>query len=158
MTKNEFDTWCSKNLDSLKAKIVKEYPKVADSIENDIVEFYEHVIERLEQIKSPGSYLYTWVYNRNFRYYQKHKNTTHIDISEIPDIPEEEDPYQEYRDKLDILLDNLPLDMQILYQLYYVQGLTTREIAKIHGLTHVGIHKQLKRMQAKLKTQLCSEQ
>ena len=154
MNKEQFDNWCTKNLDSLKAKMIKEYPKVKEQIDNDTIEFYFHVVERLDSIKQYASYYYAWVYNRNFRYHKRHKNTSDIDISELPDIPEEEDPYQEYREKLDVLLEQLPLDDQILFDLYYNQDLSTRDIGKMIGITHVGVHKQIKRMQLKLKEKL----
>jgi RNA polymerase sigma factor (sigma-70 family) len=157
MTKPEFDNWCNKNLEALKAKLIKEYPKVKDNIDNDTIEFYTHVLDRLDSIKQPSHYYYAWVYNRNFRYHKKHKYTEHIDISEIPELPEETDPLQQYREKLDLLLEQLPLDDKILYDWYYVQELSTRKIATMLGITHVGVHKQIKRMQQKLKEKLCSD-
>lgn len=158
MTKREFDTWCTRNLDTLRTKIVKEYPKVKDTIDNDIIEFYTHVVEKeLYHLHSYGSYLYAWVYNRNFRYHKKHKHNSQIEIESIPEIIEETED-TEVLEHLCQLIEELPLDFKILYDLYYVQELTTREIGKIHGISHVGIHKQIKRMQKILKQQLCSQQ
>jgi RNA polymerase sigma factor (sigma-70 family) len=165
MTKSEFDYWCNHHIPRLKVELIKKYPRCKALIDEDIVEFYEHILDRLEHILCPSSYLHTWVYNRHYRFHSTKtaERTGHMVYTknfkikltnELPENYEEADEYNNMADQLLDLIDELPKADQILYQLYYVQELTTRQIAEIYGLTHVGIHKQIKKMQQKLKNKL----
>ncbi len=150
MTRIEFDKWISTRLPVIRRDILRKYPRVTD-IDADIADFYLHAIERLHLIKCPSSYLYSWVYNRNYRYTRKDRKIIYMDV--LPDIADDTE-YDMLGDRVLDIVDTLALPEKILWDLYYVQGLTTRKIAKMHNLSHTGVAKQIQRLQKQITKEL----
>lgn len=164
MTKQKFDEWCNQSIPQLTRKLVKKYPRCKNSIAEDIVEFYEYVLTKaLADLQCPESFLYTWIYNRHYRFFSGTvaQRTSHMSqrmlikiTDQLPDLPAET-PDTALLEDLDKILHSLPLDDQKLYQLYYVDNLSTRAIGQMYNLSHTGIHKQIKKLQLKIKNQIC---
>jgi RNA polymerase sigma factor (sigma-70 family) len=150
VTRSEFDNWLTTDLNRIRRDILKKY-RVPD-IDADIAEFYLHAIQRLEEITDVAGYLYSWVYNRNFRYTRKDRKIVYMDV--LPDTIADEETYDERIDRVYELVQELAIPEKRLYELYYVKGWTTRRIAKMHGISHTGVAKQLQRLQQSMKKEL----
>lgn len=169
MTRIDFDNWCTENISKLKLELVKKYPKSKKTIENDISNFYMHVIERaLPEVKDPKAYLFQYIYNTHHRFFSKipkpgyiiHSKRIIIELGyEAQDDTYEENAYtltDLYLDALPNLIKELSLDERILYDLYYVNSNSTRKIAKIINISHLGVSHALKHIRTKLKKGLDS--
>lgn len=169
MDQKQFNLWCQRELPKLRIDLVKTYPKCKLSIQEDVSDFYVHALERLQDIKDIKAYLFGWIFNRHYRFfsnrmpqrsgYLTHRSSLKIKLVEnyVDDIqtPEIEDEIITlHLDNLRILIEQLPLHDQKLYQLYYVENQSLRKIATEFGITHSGVHRQIQRMRKKLKEQL----
>jgi RNA polymerase sigma factor (sigma-70 family) len=71
----------------------------------------------------------------------------------LPDVADDQE-YDTTGDRVLDIVDTLALPEKILWDLYYVQGLTTRKIAKMHNLSHTGVAKQIQRLQKMIQKEL----
>jgi len=174
MSKSEFDLWCENNFTILEPILKKKYPKCANTIQQDLSEYYVHVIERvLPDLHCAKSYLYQYIYNTHYRFHNSRKNeregylinNSHCSIK-LTDKPQYHlssdnsennfDEFNTYKEPmthkvLNIIDYDLSLDEKVLYKLYYNESLSTRKIAKMYNLTHMGVAKQLTRIRKKVK-------
>lgn len=168
MNKRTFDKWCASSLTDCQKELIKKYPKCRETISEDVADFYINVVEKDLNLTNPKGYLFAFIYNRHYRYFsnQKAKLTGHLEwktnckikLMDYPidaaEIEPDDSEKTEQLERILILVNQLPLDYQNLYRLYYVEGKSTRQIASLHKLTHSGIHKQIKKLQNKIKTNL----
>lgn len=164
MTKLEFDNWITENIPKLLPELQKKYPKSKGTIQEDIASFYEYVINKnLDLLVCPKSFLFTFIYNRHYRFFSSKKgqrlgyldNNLVIKLtSDLPDTEEKVDPRQELYERVDSLVQTLPLDYQNLYRLYYAEGLSTRKIGELYKLSHTSINTQIHKLKAKIRVKL----
>jgi RNA polymerase sigma factor (sigma-70 family) len=153
MTKQIFDKWCNDGIDDLRKELVAKYPKSKQYIDEDISEFYQHMIPILHKIQNPRAYLFQWVYNRHYLYHTYIPKIKFVD--ELPDLIDE--VYQENQiiDDVIKIIEALPLDYQVLYHLYFVKKLSGRAIGRHLGISHSGVHTQIKELKNKIKEKIC---
>jgi RNA polymerase sigma factor (sigma-70 family) len=157
VTKPQLDKWLSSNYVRLMNYLPKKYPKCT-SPNQDLSDFYIHIVEseRYLSITNIEGYLHSFVFNRHYRYHSSRKSPSILEerkgfqvfiTDTLPEPLENNENSETLIEQIDVIIEQLPLDFKILFNLYYVEGKSTREIGKLHGLSHVGIHKQLKKLQ-----------
>lgn len=166
--KMELDNWCSKRLKSLKSLVMHKYPKCRSHIDTDISDFYIHVIERKGSIENLDAYFLTFIFNRYYRFFtnsdqesgfltntKKCKIQIVEDLTDlISDTDQDEDLDLHQIQSISDIIVKLPLDYKRLYQLYYQDGLSTRQIGRLLNISHGGIHKQLVKLKNIVKEKL----
>lgn len=133
-----FDEYIQENYLKLYDELYLKYPKSRFSLDTDLTDAYEEIIKRdPTTIKSWRGWIFQFIYNRHYRFFNK--KITFIDIDDLSELPPEEDIYK-YDEEYDILIkayDCLSLDEKKLYDLYYIESLSGVEIAD-----RIGVHKQ----------------
>ena len=172
MNKKDFDEWCQRELTGIKKELMKKYPRCRPTLDLDLSDFYEHVIlKQLDDLNDPKGYLFTFIYNRHYRFFSNTPQATqrlgHLVyqkglkiklVEEYTDLVEDEEDEEDERiAKITEIIHHLPLYDQKLYQYYYVQGKTIREIALQLDLSPGGIHKQIKKITKKVKKAIMLE-
>lgn len=168
MVKQDFDNWCTLELPKLRCELIKKYPRCKQSITQDLSDYYEHVItKQLQTLENPKGYLFSFIYNRHYRFFSTtvtersghlvfNKNLKIKITDEHIEYPDNEIDTAEIERQLQVqkvqeIIHVLPLYDQKLYDYYYVQGKTIRQIALDLDLSPGGIHKQIKKLQLKVK-------
>lgn len=135
---NNFDEYIQENYLNLYDELYLKYPKSRFTLDTDLTDAYEEIIKRdPTTIKSWRGWIFQFIYNRHYRFFNK--KITFVDIDDLSELPPEEDIYK-YDKEYDILIeayDCLSLDEKKLYDLYYIESLSGVEIAD-----RIGVHKQ----------------
>jgi len=132
----------------------RKYPKCKGSVAKDFSDFYEHIVTKhLEKLKDPKGYLYQFIFNRYYRYFQRVELLKFLPI--LPDAPEEVQGDNKILDIAEGAIASLGLDDRRLYDYYFVQGLSGRAIGRKLKISHTGVHTQLNALKAKIKKQIC---
>lgn len=169
MTKVEFDKWFTENYNYFITKFSKQYHQSKEQIAEDLSDFYIHVIDgnRLNKIEKFKSYLASFIYYRHYQFFAESKaqregylvNNKKVSIKlyevlsdlEVAEEDLSEDLVEERLNQIQSVVNKLPLDYKILYDLRYVKGLKIHEIAALYGLQKPWISKKLKRLREKVK-------
>lgn len=128
---------------------------IADAMQDTILDAYEH----LPSLKEPR-YFKTWLIriliNNCNRIYSGNKS--YISIEEVStefmdETQEALSPLYRFRE----LLSYISEENRLCFQLYYGEGFTTREIARILHINEATLRSRMHREKARLKTQLLKE-
>lgn len=167
MSIEEFNKWCDDNIEKEIVLLRRQYPKCRKSIRDDISDFYIHVAEKvIDELICPKKYLYQYVYNRHHRFFAGQRNNDFLLnlknlkielvkdlVDDREDIEYNEDQYADV-DRVSEIIKTLPLYDQKLFQYYYVEGQTIKEIAEYIGISHNGIHKHIVKLRNAVKIRM----
>lgn len=169
MTKAEFDQWCESNLKNLAKELSKKFPKSRETIWEDFSDFYDLIINKhIPDLKDPLGFLHSFIWHKHYRFYSNQQrgdlmvNTKRFKIELLEDYSKyanlEDSPYEDQTIDSSIwqAITILPLDQKNLFQLYYIDNLSTRQIAKRLNCSHTGIAKQLNKIRKKIGDSICS--
>lgn len=157
----EIDKYFQDNYNTLREELINKYNKCKDTIDEDLVDVFYHIKSRNIQLNSIKGFIYQFIYNRHYRFYQKKKyQTVSLDEMFEFDIEQENYDYEEaydYEDKYNRLKDvvkSLPLDKKVLYDLYWIRGLSYRKIAELLTTQHSLVAIQINEIKSILWEQL----
>lgn len=175
MLKEEFDKWCNENYNKLRKDFIKRYPKCKDSIDTDFSDYYTHILNKhLVHLNDPFAFFHKFIFNRHYRYHSLHKNEkagilvnnnsctikltesfNSLDVIETEDhsIEDELSVYDFLLKANEIVIKasrKLALDDKKLFNLYYINDLSFRQIGANYGLSHTGIAKQVNQIKKSL--------
>lgn len=138
---------------------MKNEEDAADAIQDTILDAYEHI----GQLKKPA-YFRTWIVriliNNCTRIYRLNKNNARFEISADEYC---EECYRDARDRVDVghadiefydLLNVLPEDSRMIFQMYFGEQFTTAEIAKLLHMKENTVKSRIHRGKEELRKQI----
>lgn len=150
----EFNKYIQNNYIKLYDELYNKYPKSRLTLDTDLSDAYREIIKRNPTtIKSWKGWIFQYIYNRHYRFFNK--KIEFINIDNLYELTPEDEIYK-YDEEYNILIeayDCLSLDEKNLYDLYYINGLSGMEIANKLGVHHQTTYTKLREVKSKLKNE-----
>lgn len=135
------------------------YPRARETLSEDISDAYFNIVSKNKQIRNLQSYIAQFIYNRHYHFTKNDDKVDYLEdllYQEFDDPYSSDDPYEADSYILQQAYDSLALDEKSLYKMYFIEGLTGREIAKQFNIHQNVTYLKLKEIKIKLK-QFCTE-
>lgn len=139
--------------------------KVADDVSDLVQRTFLGCVEGIERFRgdcSPRTYLYAIARNELYAYLRRKKRDESLDfgVSSLGDMGPSPSSMLARHDEAALLvsaLERLPLDLQILVELRYWEGLKGRELAVVLDIPHGTVSSRLRRSLALLREHMVEQ-
>lgn len=130
-------------------RIVEQQEDAEDVVQNTFVAAYEHLKDYDPQRASLPTWLQRIAYHKSLYHLRKRKRQTLLPLNVGDDVPDEL-PETTTAEQLDEAIQKLPIEDQMLLQLYYFDGRPLKEIAYITGTAGDSLYREVSRLSSQL--------